>query len=68
MESCVKSIKENMTEADFNKLEIIKVDIPVFDETSMQNLAKNIESKGWIKFFINTKNVRLAKKSQKKFD
>ena len=35
MESCVKAIKENMTESEFGKLEIIKVDIPVFDETSM---------------------------------
>ena len=68
MDSCVKTIKENMTESDFNKLEIIKQDIPVFDETAMQNLAKNIEAKGRIKFFVNTKNVRLAKKSQKKFD
>jgi short-subunit dehydrogenase len=68
MESCVKNIRENLTEAEFNKLEIIKVDIPVFDETNMQNLVRNIETKGRIKFFINTKNVRLAKKSQKKFD
>ena len=34
----------------------------------MQSLVKNIEAKGRIKFFINSKNVRLAKKSQKKFD
>jgi len=57
-----------LTEAEFNQIEVIKNPIEIFDETGMQSLVKNIEAKGRIKFFINSKNVRLAKKSQKKFD
>jgi len=34
-----------------------------FDEVSFTNTVKNIESKNWIKYFINLKNVRLSKKS-----
>ena len=68
LEKAFATIKESLHENEFKALEIIKMNTDTFEEISFQNTVKNIETKGRIKFFINAKNVRLARKSQKRFE
>ena len=68
LEKAYVTIKESLHENEFKALEIIKMNTDTFEEISFLNTVKNIETKGRIKFFINAKNVRLARKSQKKFE
>ena len=49
-------------------LDIILVNVNIFDEAKLKNLVQILTEKSFIKFFINTKNVRLAKTNNKKFD
>lgn len=68
LDKAIQTIKESLHENEFKALEIIKMNTDTFEELNFVNTVKNIEQKGRIKFFVNTKNVRLAKKSQKRFE
>lgn len=69
IEAAEKTIKERLERegVDPRNMDIIKVQLSVFEEQNMSSLLENLSKKGEIRFFINTKNVRLAKKSQKRF-
>lgn len=69
IEAAEKTIKERLEKegVDPRNMDIIKVQLSVFEEQNLTSTVEKLSKNGDIRFFINTKNVRLAKKSQKRF-
>ena len=62
-----EEIKRNLSEEVTYDLEIFKIHMAIFDEDKIQKLLATLEKWALIKYFINMKNVRLAKMNHKWF-